>query len=170
MFPPRGRLPTAAACGEAHGRATSLAFLSEVRLASACRRTRTFARSGKPSDRDAITVAGDSTTDTRLQPSTLLLRGWTRAAAVDAEGRIVTPGDPSAMAWSIWGALNRAYQPGGDAWRAAWRHLADIIAEREGGCAVSAQLWNRAAGRTHGEILSVSDEIQRRLRLELRPA
>ena len=120
--------------------------------------------------RDAITVAGTSTADTRLLPSTLLRRGWTRAAAVDAEGRIVTPCDPTAVAWSIWGALNRAFQPGSGAWQAAFRHLADLIAEHEGGCTVSPQLWNRAAGRTHSEILSVSDEIQRRLWLELRPA
>ncbi len=120
--------------------------------------------------RDAITVAGTSTADTRLLPSTLLRRGWTRAAAVDAEGRIVTPCDPTAVAWSIWGALNRAFQPGSGAWQAAFRHLADIIAEHEGGCTVSPQLWNRSAGRTHSEILSVSDEIQRRLGLEPRPA
>ncbi len=120
--------------------------------------------------RDAITVAGTSTTDTRLPPSTLLRRGWTREAAIDAEGRIVTPCDSSAVAWSLWGALNRAYEPGGDAWKAAFRHMAAIIAERGGGCTVSPQVWNRAAGRTHSEILAVSDEIQRRLWLELRPA
>ncbi len=120
--------------------------------------------------RDAITVAGTSTADTRLLPSSLLRRGWTRAAAIDAEGRIVMPCDSSAVAWSIWGALNTAYQPGSDAWRAAFRLLAEIIAEREGGCTVSPQLWNRSAGRTHSEILSVSDEIQRRLGLGPRPA
>ena len=120
--------------------------------------------------RDAITVACASTTDARLLPSDLLRRGWTRAAAIDAEGRIVTPCYPTAVAWSIWGALNRAYEPGSDAWKAAFRHMADIIAEREGGCTVSPQVWNRSAARTHGEILAVSDEIQRRSGLEPRQA
>ncbi len=120
--------------------------------------------------RDAITAEHPTDAAAVPLPSVLLRRGWTRHAALDAEGRIVTPCDPTAVAWSIWGALNRAFQPGSGAWQAAFRHLADIIAEHEGGCTVSPQIWNRAAGRTHSEILSVSDEIQRRLWLELRPA
>ena len=119
--------------------------------------------------RDAITVACTSTPDTRLLPSDLLRQGWTRAAAVDAQGRIVTPCWPTAVAWSIWGSINRVYEPGGEVWKAAHRFLADIIAEREGGCTVSAQRWNRAANRTHSEILMVSDEVQRRLAFEPRP-
>ncbi len=120
--------------------------------------------------RDAFVTKRATALEVNPLPSELLRRGWTRAAAVDAEGRIVTPCQPAAVAWSIWGALNRAYQPGSDAWQAAFRHLADIIAERAGGCSVSPQLWNRAAGRTHSEILSVSDEIQRRMGLGPRPA
>jgi hypothetical protein len=119
--------------------------------------------------RDAITVAGTATPDTRTLPSVLLRQGWTRAAAVDAQGRIVTPCWPTAVAWSIWGAINKAYEPGGEVWKAAHRHLTEIIAERGGGCTVSAQRWNRAAGRSHSEILMVSDEVQRRLASEPRP-
>ena len=142
------------------------------RFCGRCGWPRTANGSPPPATRpisDAITVAGTSTPDTRLLPSDLLRRGWTRAAAVDAQGRIVTPCWPTAVAWSIWGAINRAYEPGGEAWLAAHRHLADIIAEREGGGTVSAQRWNRAAGRSHSEILMVSDEVQRRLSFVPRP-
>ncbi len=118
---------------------------------------------------DAISVAVSSTPDARVLPSDLLRLGWTRAAAVDVDGRIVTPCNPSAVAWSIWGAMNRAYEPGGDVWKASVRHLADIITESEGGRTVSVQHWNRAANRTHREILSVTDEVQRRLGFEPRP-
>jgi len=119
--------------------------------------------------RDAITYQVSTVVNDNPSPYDLLRRGWTRAAAVDAQGRIVTPCWPTAVAWSIWGAVNRAYEPGGEVWKAAHRHLTDIIAEREGGCTVSAQRWNRAAGRSHSEILSVADEVQRRLAFEPRP-
>jgi len=123
---------------------------------------------GRPSP-DAITSHVPAVVNDNPSPSDLLRRGWTRAAAIDVDGRIVTPCDPSAVAWSIWGALNRAYEPGGDAWKASVRHLADIILESEGGRTVSVQHWNRAANRTHREILSVADEVQRRLAFEPRP-
>ena len=118
--------------------------------------------------RDAITVAGTSTADTLLLPSTLLRRGWTRAAAVDAEGRIVTPCDPQAVVFSLWGAGNRAFDPGGETWRAWIRHLTDILAERHGG--MSVQRWNREACRTHSEVVAVSMDIERRMKLEPCPA
>lgn len=113
--------------------------------------------------RDAITVAGSSMTDSRLLPSDLLRRGWTRAAAVDADGRIVTPCYSSATAYSIWGAGNRAFDPDGKTWREWIRHLTDILAERYGG--MIACRWNREAGRTHSEVLAVAVEIELRMGL-----
>lgn len=145
----------------------------EWRFCGQCGWPRTANGSPPPATRpirDAITVAGTATPDTGLLPSDLLRQGWTRAAAVDAQGRIVTPCWPTAVAWSIWGALNRAYEPGGEAWQAAHRHLTDIIAEREGGCTVSAQHWNRSGGRSHSEILAVASEIEMRLGQMSHPA
>jgi len=113
--------------------------------------------------RDAIMVAGASTTDMRLLPSTLLRRGWTRAAALDAEGRIVTPCHSSAIAYSIWGAADCAFDPDGEPWREWFRNLTDILDERHGG--MTMQRWNREARRTHSEVLAVAVEIERRMGL-----
>ncbi len=118
--------------------------------------------------RDAVITQVPALVNDNPSPSDLLRQGWTRAAALDKDGRIVTPCNPSAVAWSIWGAVNLAYEPGGDVWKASVRHLADIITEIEGGRAVSVQQWNRAVNRTHREILSVADEVQRRLGFEFR--
>ena len=116
--------------------------------------------------RDAITVAGTSTPDTRMLPSALLRKGWTRQAALDAEGRIVTPCFSSARAFSIWGAGNRAFDPGGETWREWIRYLTDILVEKYGD--VSMQQWNRDADRTHAEVVSVAEEIERRMGLGTR--
>lgn len=118
--------------------------------------------------RDAITAERATATEAGPLPSDLLRRGWTRHAALDAEGRIVTPCDPSATAFSIWGAGNRAFDPGGETWREWIRHLTDILAERHGG--MSAQRWNRDAGRTHAQVVAVAEEIERRMGLGPRPA
>ncbi len=123
---------------------------------------------GRPT-RDAVMSQVPAVVSDNPSPSDLLRQGWARAAALDKDGRIVLPCDPSAVAWSIWGAMNLAYEPGGDVWKASVRHLADIITESEGGRTVSVQHWNRAANRTHSEILSVADEVQRRLGFEPRP-
>jgi len=112
---------------------------------------------------DAITQAGTSTPHTHLLPSALLRMGWTRQAALDAEGRIVTPCYSSATAYSIWGAGNRAFDPDGETSREWIKHLTDILAERHGG--MSMQRWNRDAGRTHAEVVSVAEEVERRMGL-----
>ncbi|MFQ5463974.1 MAG: hypothetical protein ACE5E5_15285 [Phycisphaerae bacterium] len=134
-----------------------------------CGWSRPADESGSSSDtptrpiRDAITVAHTLTANTRLLPSDLLRRGWTRAAAIDAEGRIVTPCDSTATAYSIWGAGNRAFDPDGKVWREWNRHLTEILAERYGG--TNACRWNREAGRTHSEVLALAVEIELRMGL-----
>ncbi len=113
--------------------------------------------------RDAITNEHATASVAVPLPSVLLRKGWTRQAALDAEGRIVTPCDSSATAFSIWGAGNRAFDPGGETWREWIRHLTDILAERYGG--MSVQPWNREAYRTHSEVVAVSMDIERRMGL-----
>ncbi len=118
--------------------------------------------------RDALAEQHVTTSEAVPLPSALLRRGWTRHAALDAEGRIVTPCDSSATAFSLWGAGNRAFDPGGESWREWIRHLTNVLAERHGG--ISAQRWNRDAGRTHGEVVALAVEIERRMGLRSRPA
>ncbi len=130
--------------------------------------------SGPPPDslarpvRGAIMVEQARTTVANPLPSALLRRGWTRHAALDAEGRIVTPCYSSATAFSIWGAGNRAFNPGGETWREWVAHLTDVLTERYGG--MSVQRWNRDADRTHAEVVAVAEEIERRMGLGPRPA
>jgi len=82
---------------------------------------------------------------------------------MDAEGRIVTPCHSSALAYSIWGAADAAFEPDSEPWREWFRHLTDILAERYSG--VSVQRWNRDVGRTHSEVVAVAEEIELRMGL-----
>ncbi len=113
--------------------------------------------------RDAITEECTTASEAVPLPSVLLRAGWTRHAALDAEGRIVTPCFSSATAYSIWGAGYRAFHPGGETWGEWCRHLADILAEQHGG--MSVLRWNQHAARTHAEVVAVAEEIERRMGL-----
>lgn len=95
-----------------------------------------------------------------LLPSALLLRGWTRHPALDADGRIVLPCSPGAVAWSLYGAGDKALELGSRRWLAWFGHVRDILAERHGG--VSVQVFNRNAARSKSEVVAVALEAERR--------
>jgi len=94
-------------------------------------------------------------------PSVLLRRGWCREAALDAEGHEVLPSDERSVAWSIWGACDRAFEPHSSPWLAFLKHLKGILSERYGG--VSAREWNRHPSRRHEIVVAVAEEIEQRM-------
>ena len=107
----------------------------------------------------------DQTTETRCLPSALLRRGWCREPALDADGRIVLPGDPAAVAWSLWGAMNRSFDPGSSEWRMCFEHLDCVLRTHHGdtiGCSrMTVQRWNREPSRTKAEVVGAAMEVER---------
>lgn len=103
--------------------------------------------------------------DTRYLPSALLCRGWCREPALDADGRVVLPGDPAAVAFSLWGAANRAFDPGSSPWQAWIEHLDRILCRRYGetigGRPMTVQRWNRDPSRTQTEVVGIAMEVER---------
>ena len=95
-------------------------------------------------------------------PSALLRRGWTRFPALDAEGRICLPADPSAVAWSIWGAA-RAFDEDAPERHSYNRHLEGIVSERYGGATV--EEWNYHPARRYSTVVALAEEIERRMGL-----
>jgi len=110
----------------------------------------------------------DQTIDTCL-PSALLRRGWCREPALDAESRIVLPGDPAAVAWSLWGAVNHSIEPGSSEWRTCVDHLDRTLRTRYGdtmrGRPMTAFRWNRDPSRTKTEVVGVMLDVERMMRL-----
>ena len=107
----------------------------------------------------------DQTIETRCLPSALLRRGWCREPALDADGRIVLPGDPAAVAWSLWGAANRAFDPGSLQWQKWIEHLDNVLRARFGdtidGRPMTVQRWNKAASRTSMCVIKIAMEVER---------
>ena len=105
------------------------------------------------------------TGETGRLPSALLQRGWCREPALDAEGRVVLPGDPTAVAWSFWGAVNRSFQVGSLEWRAWFEHSTRVLRTRYGdtigGRPMTVQRWNRDPSRTKAEVVAVATEVER---------
>ncbi len=101
----------------------------------------------------------------RHLPSTLLRRGWCREATLDADGRIVLPGDPAAVAWSLWGAMNRSFEAGSSEWQELFVHLDRALRTRYGdtigGRPMTVQRWNRDPSRTKAEVVAVATEVER---------
>lgn len=95
-----------------------------------------------------------------ILPSDLLRRGWCREEALSDSGYEVSPTSPAAVAWSISGACDRAFEPHTRPWRAWRKGLEDILRERYGG--VSARLWNRHPARRRATVLAIAEEVERR--------
>lgn len=114
----------------------------------------------------AKTVAVSPLTGERLAtlPSQLLRRGWRRdEEALDDCGHEVAANDERAVAWSLLGACDRAFEPHSRPWR-AWRQgLDDILRERCGG--VSARVWARHPARRHQSVVALAQEVERRMGL-----
>jgi hypothetical protein len=95
-------------------------------------------------------------------PSELLRRGWRRGEeALSDSGYEVAPTSPAAVAWSVTGACDRAFEPHSAPWRAWRQELETILRERYGG--VSARTWNRHPSRRRATVLAVAEEIERRI-------
>lgn len=95
-------------------------------------------------------------------PSDLLRRGWRRdEAALDDCGHEVAPNDEHAVAWSLLGACDSAWEPHSARWRAWRKALDEIMAERYGG--VSPRVWARHPARRHQIVVELAQEIERRL-------
>ena len=126
----------------------------EVRAWSYC------ARCGWPRGRQETV---DQTIDTYL-PSALLRQGWCREPALDAEGRIVLPGDSAAVAWSLWGAGNHAFDPGSLQWQAWIEHLDTVLRARFGDTIddrpMTVQRWNKASSRTRKSAINLAMEVE----------
>lgn len=105
----------------------------------------------------------DQTVDTYL-PSAFLRQGWCREPALDAEGRIVLPGDSAAVAWSLWGAGNHAFDPGSSQWQAWIEHLDRVLRARFGdsiaGRPMTVQRWNKASSRTSRSAIKIAMEVE----------
>ena len=97
-------------------------------------------------------------------PSALLRRGWCREPALDADGRIVLPGDSAAVAWSLWGAGNHAFDPGSSQWQAWIEHLDTVLRTRFGdtidGRPMTVQRWNKASSRTSRSAIKIAMEVE----------
>ena len=102
-------------------------------------------------------------------PSALLRRGWCREPALDAEGRIVLPGDSAAVAWSLWGAVNHSIEPGSSQWRTCVDLLDRTLRTRYGdtmrGRPMTALRWNRDPSRTKTEVVGVMLYVESMMRL-----
>ncbi len=107
----------------------------------------------------------DQSGDTRCLPSELLRRGWCRESALDADGLVVSPNDPTAVAWSIWGAMSRAFDSESVLWETSTEHLHWVLQLRYGGTVGSKPIttlrWNRATSRTKPEVVGVAMEVER---------
>ena len=105
----------------------------------------------------------DQRIDTYL-PSALLRQGWCREPALDAEGRIVLPGDSAAVAWSLWGAGNHAFDPGSLQWQAWIEHLDTVLRARFGDTIddrpMTVQRWNKASSRTRNSAINLAMEVE----------
>ncbi len=101
----------------------------------------------------------------RSLPSALLRRGWCREPALDADGRIVLPNDPAAVAWSLWGAMNRSFEAGSSEWQELFAHLDRALRTRFGntigGRPMTVQRWNRDPSRTKTEVVGVMLDVER---------
>lgn len=113
--------------------------------------------------------AMDQSGDTRCLPSELLRRGWCREPALDADGRVVFPNDPTAVAWSIWGAMSRAFDSGSFLWKTSTEHLHRVLQIRYGGTVgdrpITTLRWNRSHSTTKGEVVGVAMEVERMMGL-----
>ena len=114
--------------------------------------------------------AVEQTVNTYL-PSALLSRGWCREPALDAEGRIVLPGDCAAVAWSLWGAGNHAFDPGSFRWKMWIEHLDTVLRTRFGdtieGRPMTVQRWNKAASRTSKSVVKIAMEVEHSMGLAM---
>ena len=112
---------------------------------------------------ETVTVAPLTGGPIPVLPTELLRRGWCREPALDEAGGEVSPTSAMAVAWSISGACDRAFEPHSAAWR-AWRQgLEDSLRERYGG--VSACVWNQHPSRRRATVLAVAEEVKRRIGL-----
>ena len=96
-----------------------------------------------------------------ILPSELLRRGWCREPALNDRGCEVDPGAETAVAWSVWGACDRAFEAHSRLWRAYRKGLDGVMAERYGG--VSARVWNRHRARRKRSVVEVAQEVERRI-------
>jgi len=92
------------------------------------------------------------------QPSDLLKLGWSKKRlAVDGNGDLVLPNDPTAIAWSLCGALNAVFESDSDEWRAylvalqSAAHYDDLVR------------WNKDFCRTQQEAVDVAMKVERLL-------
>jgi hypothetical protein len=110
-------------------------------------------------------VDTSQTGETGRLPSALLRRGWCREPALDADGRIVLPNDPAAVAWSLWGAVNRSFEAGSLEWQELFAHLDRALRTRYGdtigGRPMTVQRWNRDPSRTKTEVVGVMLDVER---------
>jgi hypothetical protein len=107
----------------------------------------------------------DQTTKPRCLPSAFLRQGWCREPALDADGRVVLPNDPTAVAWSLWGAANRAFDAGSSEWQAFIENVDHVLrsgyGESIGGRPMTVQRWNREPSRTKAEVVGVAMQLER---------
>jgi hypothetical protein len=96
-----------------------------------------------------------------ILPSELLRRAWCREPALDDAGCEVSPTSATAVAWSIWGACDRAFEPHSRLWRAWRQELENILRSQYGG--VSAHVWNRHPSRRRETVLAVAASIEQRI-------
>ena len=108
--------------------------------------------------------AESETTQPAILPSELIRNGWSRTVqpAADAAGRAVWSDSPNAQSSTIWGAGNRAFDPGSQRWGSFYRNLQAVLQERYGN-GVQIQKWNRVAVNQDA-VVSVAQEAERRMR------
>lgn len=103
--------------------------------------------------------------ETRNLPSTLLRRGWCREPALDADGRVVLPNHPTAVAFSLWGTANRFFDAGSSEWGMWFEHCDQVLRTRFGhtigGRPMTVQRWNRDPSRTKAEVVGAAMEVER---------
>jgi len=88
-------------------------------------------------------------------PSDLLRSGWVqKGVAVDKAGNPVMSDDPSAVAWSLCGAVNAIYEPSLPLWKS---YMAALQAQ------VGHNLvrWSGDSGRTQDDIIAVALEAEK---------
>lgn len=100
-------------------------------------------------------------------PSERLRAGWCRSSiAEDRVGKAVFPAAPTAVAWSLLGAMAAAMETNSPDWRRYAGCLEAVLSERYGGDfrgADKLREWSGAAHRTHAEVVSVAAEAERRV-------
>ncbi len=104
-----------------------------------------------------FTVPGSSDKPTKTQmPSDLLRSGWTRkGVAVNSCADPVMSDDPSAVAWSLYGAVNAVYEPGS----ALWQSYMVALQAQVGHNLVQ---WNGNTDRTQDEVVAAAIEAEKR--------